>query len=78
MIILLLLAFCLFVFACYQVIKALFKFCQAIFYKKFANEKQIDEGFKKYVIKESDSYKEFESKFDENIESLINSKKISF
>lgn len=47
---------------------------KSFYYRKLASEKQIDEGFKKYVIQESDDYKNFESKFQENMEQIINPK----
>ena len=58
----------------YFLVKGIYKLGLATYYTKFANENQIDEGFKKHVVKESEEYKEFESKFDEEINYLINPK----
>lgn len=74
MIILILLASTLFIYAFILIVKGVYKLLQAIFYLTFANKNKIDEGFKKHVIGESEDYKEFEKKFDINIENLINPK----
>ena len=69
-----LLSFGLFIYAFILIVKAVYKLLKSVYYLKFANEKQIDEGFKKHVIKSSEDYKEFESKFDNRIDNLINPK----
>ena len=69
---LLLIAFGSFAYAFVLVIKACIKLVKAVFYIIFANEKQIDEGYKKHLIKESEECKEFEGKFDKGINDLIN------
>ena len=51
--------------------RAFIKLGKAIYYTKFANEKQVDEGFKKHVVKESDEYKSFENNLDRKLRNGI-------
>lgn len=71
MVILILIALCCFAYGGFKLGQAIYKLVQAFFYKKFANEKQIDEGFKKHVIKESDGYKQFEQQIDHRFKNGI-------
>lgn len=48
---------------------------KAVYYRWFASERQLDEGFKKHVLAEEPNYKKFESDFDKNIDSILNPKK---
>jgi hypothetical protein len=73
-VILILLSGGLFLYAFILIVKAVYKLLKAVFYLKFANKKQIDEGYKKHVVKTSEDYKEFESKFNNRIDNLINPK----
>ena len=72
MILLIIIASIFFIYAFILIVKAVILLLKALFYTVFANEKQIDEGFKKHVVKVSDEYKEFETKFDKGIDDLIN------
>lgn len=70
-IILLLIGFTLFAFAIMQIIRAIIKLGKAIYYKKIANANQIDEGFKKHVLKQEDDYKSFEKNLDKKLRNGI-------
>ena len=73
---LMLIALACFVYAFILFLKAVFYLLKAAFYICFANEKQVDEGFKKYVIKPTDEYQKFEDDFDDTIDDIINPKNI--
>ena len=74
-IILLLIGFVVLLYGLTLFVKAVILLFKSVYYRNFANENQVDEGFKKYVIKNSDEYKAFENRFDKNIDNLINPKK---
>lgn len=67
MILLIIIGGLLILFGCYLFLKALWKIVLAIYYWKFANGKNIDEGFKKYVIAKTPEYAQFKKNIDKGI-----------
>lgn len=67
MILLLIIGACLFIYAFVQIVRAVFKLALAVYYRKLASENQVDEGFKKHVLKEKNDYKRFEKNLDNKL-----------
>lgn len=63
--ILIIIALGVFEYAFFKFCQGMFKLLQALYYKFFASEKQIDEAYKNQVVKSSEDYKAFENEFDE-------------
>ncbi|TYP71486.1 hypothetical protein [Aquimarina intermedia] len=70
MIILILIVFAISLYVIFQLIKGLYYLCLSIYYK-VGSEKNVDEGFKKHVLKESNDYKNFEDSFDTQIGKIL-------
>ena len=76
-ILLMLIAASLFLFASVLILKGCFLLLKAAYYYILLflkKDKMIDRGFEKHVIKPSDGYKKFEKGFDEQIDDIINPK----
>lgn len=71
MVILIFIGIALICYGLVQFLKAICLFGKAFYYKYLANEKQIDEGFKKHVIKQSDAYKVFEDRLNKKLRNGI-------
>ena len=67
----------LFVYALIQIVRGCLLLCKAAYYHLlvvFNNEKRIDKGYEKHVIKPSEDYQNFQNGFDEKIDHIINPK----
>jgi len=53
-------------------IKAIYGFFAAAFYRFFANEKQIDRGYEKRILKNTPGYKSFDKHFDVEMDKILN------